>query len=76
MKEEKEKENFFGKREERKQTEEQRAKEASGFIKKLKMEKKLREKSQFKHNKYDDEYIQKIEEMMLQRKAKEVNYQN
>ena len=70
-----ERENFFEKRENRKNTEENRQKEASGFIRKLKMEKRQREKNKFqKPAKVDDEYIQKLEDMMKQRKLKEVSF--
>ena len=70
-----ERENFFEKRENRKNTEENRQKEASGFIRKLKMEKRQREKNKFqKPAKIDDEYIQKLEDMMKQRKLKEVSF--
>ena len=68
-----EKGNYFEKREKRKQTEENRKKEATGFIKKLKLEKRQREKRQLKPAKIDDNYVQQLEDMMEQRRLKEVS---
>lgn len=47
-------------------------KEASEFIKKLKIERKQRDKSKKLPKGLDDEYIQKLENMMEERKIKEV----
>lgn len=66
-------ENYFKQREERKEQEEKRQKEASEFIKKLKQQKRMREKSK-KAPKIDNEYLQKLEDMMEQRRLKEVSW--
>ena len=69
----KNKNTYIERREEQKYKEEMRKKEASEFIKKLKLEKRVREKSRKVHI-IDDEYIGRLEDMMEQRKMMEVTF--